>query len=179
MEKQSSSLHHSAPVLESIQISSFRNYPFPVEKPNNFWLSHSGRDYSSTPSQKFDIRRMVMICDDEADVLTAYKIALSSKYSVVTTTSGRDCLTKYNEQQLLGRKVDVLILDYKLGDMLGDEVACKIQEIDGTKVILISAYEIDPDFLKDLERRNCITSFVRKPVSMASLLSKVDQVLLG
>jgi CheY-like chemotaxis protein len=166
-------------VLESIQISSFKNYPFPVEKPNNSWLSHSGLDYSVTSSQKFDFQKKVMICDDEADVLLAYKIALSSKYSVVTATSGRDCLTKYNDQQLLGIKVDALILDYKLGDMLGDEVACKIQKMDGTKVILISAYEIDPDFLKDLEQRNCITSFVRKPVSMASLLSKVDQVLLG
>ena len=90
-----------------------------------------------------------MICDDEADVLMAYKIALSSKYSIVTAISGRECLTKYNDERLQGRKVDVLILDYKLGDMLGDEVACKIQEMDGTKVILISAYEIDSEFLKD------------------------------
>jgi CheY-like chemotaxis protein len=120
-----------------------------------------------------------MICDDESDVLMAYKIALSSKYSVVTATSGKECLTKYDDERLSGRKVDVLVLDYKLGDMSGDEVACKIRDVDGTKVILISAYEIDPIFLKDLEERNCISSFVRKPVSMATLLRVVDRILLS
>ena len=103
-----------------------------------------------------------MICDDEADVLMAYKIALSSKYSIVTAISGQDCLTKYNDEQLQGRKVDVLILDYKLGDMLGDEVACKIQEMDGTKVILISAYEIDPEFLKDSRTTELHNGFHKK-----------------
>ncbi len=114
----------------------------------------------------------------KSDVLMAYKIALSSKYSVMTAESGQECLTKYSGEQLQGRKVDALVLDYKLGDMPGDEVACKIQGMDGTKVILISAYEIEQEFLKDLEQRNCITSFLKKPVSMASLISKVDQVLL-
>ena len=166
-------------MLESIPVSAFGNYSFSIEKLGNSRLSHSGRDYNIASAQKFDFQKTVMICDDEADVLMAYKIALSSKYSTVTATSGQDCLTKYNDEQLQGRKVDVLILDYKLGDMLGDEVACKIQEMDGTKVILISAYEIDPEFLKDLEQRNCIMAFIKKPVSMASLLSKVDQVLLG
>lgn len=120
-----------------------------------------------------------MICDDEADVLQAYKIALSSKYTVVTARSGRECLTRYSSERLSGRKVDALILDFRLGDMSGDEIACKIRDMDGTKVILISAYEIDPTFLRDLEQRNCIASFVKKPVSMASLLRTVDRVLLN
>lgn len=41
-----------------------------------------------------------------------------------------------------GKKVDVLLLDYKLGDMQGDVVACKIHELNGVKTFLISAYEL-------------------------------------
>jgi hypothetical protein len=39
-----------------------------------------------------------------------------------------------------GKKVDVLLLDYKLGDMQGDAVACEIYELNGVKTFLISAY---------------------------------------
>ncbi|MDP8915132.1 MAG: hypothetical protein M3M83_01375 [Thermoproteota archaeon] len=42
-----------------------------------------------------------------------------------------------------GKKVDVLLLDYKLGDMQGDVVACKILELNGVKTFLISAYELE------------------------------------
>jgi response regulator RpfG family c-di-GMP phosphodiesterase len=172
-------LNYSESVLESLPISAFGNYSFSIEKLGSSRHSHSGRDYSVPSVRKFGFQKTVMICDDEADVLMAYKIALSSKYSIVTARSGQECLTKYSDQQVQGKKVDALIVDYKLGDMLGDEVACKIQEMNRTKVILISAYEIDAEFLKDLEQRNCVTSFIKKPVSMASLLSKVEQVLLG
>jgi CheY-like chemotaxis protein len=122
-------------------------------------------------------QKRVMICDDESDVLRAYRIALASKYSVLTATSGDDCLQKYEEELRSGSKVDVLLLDYKLGDMLGDEVACRIRDMDGTKIILISAYEISSSFLKELKQRNCITSFVKKPVTMSSLLTTIDGVL--
>jgi DNA-binding NtrC family response regulator len=119
-----------------------------------------------------------MICDDESDVLRAYKIALSSRYNVVTASSGEECLKKYDIELKAGAKVDVLLLDYKLGDMLGDEVACKIRDMDGTKIILISAYEIGTSFLNQLKQRKCITSFIKKPITMASLLATVERTLL-
>lgn len=118
-----------------------------------------------------------MVCDDESDVLRAYRIALASKYNVVTASSGEECLRKYEGELKAGSKVDVLLLDYKLGDMLGDEVACKIRDMDGTKIILISAYEIESNFLGDLKQRNCITAFVKKPITMSSLLSTIEKTL--
>lgn len=119
-----------------------------------------------------------MICDDESDVLRAYRIALASKYSVVTATSGEECLRKYGDGLKTGAKVDLLLLDYKLGDMSGDEVACRIRDLDGTKIILISAFDVAASFLNDLTKRNCITSFVKKPITMASLLTTVERILL-
>jgi response regulator RpfG family c-di-GMP phosphodiesterase len=119
-----------------------------------------------------------MVCDDESDVLRAYKIALASRYSVLTASSGEDCLRKYETEVRKGGKVDVLLLDYRLGDMSGDEVACKIRDMDGTKIILISAYEINNSFLNELKRRRCITTFVKKPITMAALLATVERTLL-
>jgi response regulator RpfG family c-di-GMP phosphodiesterase len=119
-----------------------------------------------------------MICDDESDVLRAYRITLASRYNVVTASSGEECLKKYDIELKAGSKIDVLLLDYKLGDMLGDEVACKIRDMDGTKIILISAYEISTNFLNELKQSNCITSFIKKPITMASLLVAVEKTLL-
>jgi hypothetical protein len=38
--------------------------------------------------------------------------------------------------------------------MFGDSVACKIKEYNGTKIILISAYNLDDTLVKDLEENN-------------------------
>ena len=73
----------------------------------------------------------------------------------------------------------MLLLDYRLGDMLGDKVACKIREMDGTKTILITAYEIDEKILDDLKQRNCIALRLKKPVSLATLSDKIQELTGG
>ena len=77
----------------------------------------------------------------------------------------------------MGKKIDVLLLDYKLGDMLGDKVACQIRELDGTKTILLSAYEIDEKLLDELKQRNCIVDRMKKPVSLVLLSEKVSELV--
>jgi len=136
-----------------------------------------GRGINSVSGNTLDQKR-VMICDDESDVLRAYKIARGSRYDILTAVSGEECLRKYESEVRSGGKVDVLLLDYKLGDMGGDEVACKIRDMDGTKIILKSAYEISSTFLNELKRRKCITTFVKKPITMAALLTTVEKTLL-
>jgi response regulator RpfG family c-di-GMP phosphodiesterase len=179
MEYQAISLKRSAQLLESLIDFPFSNQSSIYERPKNltFLINSEGRTYNSSLT-KSPVQKTVMICDDESDVLRAYKIALSSRYSVLTASSGEECLNKYNNELKSGAKIDVLVLDYKLGDMLGDEVACKIRDLDGTKIILISAFEISNSFLNDLTKRNCITTFVKKPITMASLLATVERTLL-
>ena len=118
-----------------------------------------------------------MICDDEPDVLRAYRFALRSNFEIQTTSSGRECLKLYTELKEKGKRVDILLLDYRLGDMLGDEVACTIKGMNGTKIILISAFEIEPSFVHDLIKRNIIISFIKKPVHIGSLTALMESAL--
>ena len=90
----------------------------------------------------------VMICD-EVDMLGLFKAALAPAYDVLAVGSGKDCIEKFVEEKHKGRKIDVLVLDYRLGDMLGDIVACKIKELNGVKTILMSAYDLDEEMVKD------------------------------
>ena len=65
-------------------------------------------------------------------------------------------------------------MDYKLGDMLGDSVAHKIKEHNGTKIILISAYDLDNELIKDLEKNGYIARYIKKPIEIANLIQIVE-----
>jgi CheY-like chemotaxis protein len=118
-----------------------------------------------------------MICEDEPDLLDLYYRALRSKYNVLTVTSGYECIERYVQHNGQGNKIDVLLIDYRLEDILGDEVACKIKDMDGTKAVMISAYEPEPALVDMLKEKNCIVEWFKKPMSVAVLLLKLESVL--
>src|ERR687896_202324 len=122
-------------------------------------------------------RRTVMVCDDEVDLLYLFKSALEPTYDVLAVESGRGCIEKFIEEKQKGRKVDVLLLDYKLGDMLGDIVACKIHELNGVKTFLVSAYELEQTIINHLIERQCIIGVMRKPIRVSAMVKKLEGTL--
>ena len=64
---------------------------------------------------------------------------------ILTTTNGKECIDKYKELHTKS-SVDLILFDYRLKDMYGDQVACEINKTNGVKIMLISAY--------DFEKRN-------------------------
>ena len=118
-----------------------------------------------------------MICDDETDLLNMYKTALERDYNVIVVDSGKECIDRYIAEHHSGKKIHVLLLDYKLGDMLGDIVACKISELNGVKTLLISAYDLDERMVSDLLNRRCIVGTIKKPVRLQVMLQKIEQTL--
>jgi CheY-like chemotaxis protein len=122
-------------------------------------------------------RKTVMICDDETDLLYLFKSALEPTYHVLAVESGRGCIEKFIEEKQKGEKVDVLLLDYKLGDMLGDIVACKIHELNGVKTFLISAYELERAVVSNLMERRCIIGFMRKPIRVSAMIKELENAL--
>lgn len=118
-----------------------------------------------------------MICDDEVDLLNVYKKALDREYEVIIVDSGKECIERYIAEKHSGKKINVLLLDYKLGDMLGDIVACKISELNGVKTVLISAYDLDQGMVKDLIARRCIVGAMRKPTRLPVMIEQIQQLL--
>ena len=126
----------------------------------------------------FDPRKKtVMICDDERDLLELFGLALNIKYNVILVDSGEDCVDKYKDEKNQGNKIHLLLLDYRLGGMFGDSVARKIKEYYGTKIILISAYDLEDELVKDLEENNYIAKFVEKPIPINSLIELVADTI--
>jgi len=61
--------------------------------------------------------------------------------------------------------------------MFGDSVAKKIKEYNGTKIILISAYDLDGELVKDLEENKYIAKYIEKPISIYSLIESVADTI--
>ena len=121
-------------------------------------------------------RRTVLICDDEKDILLAFSIELQTKYNVLTAESGEECIKKYLDAKRSGRKIDLILLDYRLGDTTGNYVAHKIkEELNDVKIIMITAYEVNHDIVRELEDNELVVDIVQKPIAIDSLMAKVAQ----
>jgi CheY-like chemotaxis protein len=65
-------------------------------------------------------------------------------------------------------------LDYKLSDMSGDDVARRIKQVNGIKIILISAYELDEQMTEKLKQDEFIViAFLLTILSESELLNGV------
>jgi response regulator RpfG family c-di-GMP phosphodiesterase len=121
-------------------------------------------------------KKTIMICDDERDVLLFFKLVLESRYNIILVGSGENCIDKYIEEKNRGNEIHLILLDYRLGRMLGDSVARKIKEHDGTKIILISAYDLDHALLKELIDGDYIVKYVEKPIRTNRLVELVTEI---
>ena len=118
-------------------------------------------------------KKTVMICDDEQDLLQVFELALESKYNVILASSGKDCIDRFIEEKNRGNKIHLILLDFRLGDMFGDSVARTIKQYNGTKIILISAYDLDSALVKELEENNHIANYIKKPIQIDDLIDLV------
>jgi CheY-like chemotaxis protein len=121
-------------------------------------------------------KKTVLVCDDEQDLLQLFRLILKSRYNVILVDSGEDCINKYKEEKSRGNEIHLILLDYRLGDMYGDSVARKIKELNGTKIILISAYDPDDALLKELEDGDYISKYIEKPIHKNDLVELVAEI---
>lgn len=112
---------------------------------------------------------LTLLCiDDEPTVLTIRKMLLESVgYKVLLAESGPIGL-----KLLQSEKVNTVILDYKMPEMNGDEVAERIRAmLPGMPIIMLSAYvDLSPEQLKDVD------AYVTKGESPDVLLRTIERV---
>jgi len=123
-------------------------------------------------------KKTVMICDDERDLLELFGKALQKKYNIILVGSGEDCIEKFIDEKRRGNKIHLILLDYRLGGIFGDSVARRIKEYNGTKIILISAYDLDGELVKDLEENKYIAKYVEKPIHLTNLIELVADLII-
>jgi CheY-like chemotaxis protein len=112
----------------------------------------------------------ILCVDDDPGTLKARKLLLEAAgYSVVTALSGAEVLDFLAQ----GTEVDLVILDFSMGKMNGDELAKNLREhYSDLPLIAVSAVEELPEsFLRMVDGR------VRKGQNPEILLSTISEVL--
>lgn len=124
------------------------------------------------------IRRSILVCDDESDLLLMFQIHLESQYNVLTVVSGRECIDKIIELKRKDEKIDLVLLDYKLGDISGENVARKIREIEkNIKILMITAFELEDHVVKNMIKNRYINDIINKPIQLEELSKKIEEHL--
>lgn len=122
-------------------------------------------------------KKIMMICDDEPDMRLLYGLVFGSRYDVIMVNSGEECIERYAEETKRGNKISLILLDYKLGGMLGDSVARKIKECNETKIILNSEYDVNDVLVRELESGNYISKYIQKPFDTDRLTDLVAEIV--
>lgn len=118
-------------------------------------------------------RESILVMDDDKDILSLFKDTLEEDgYKVVAVSTGRDAVTKAQEEQ-----IHVAILDIIMHDVTGDSVAAELKRInDLIKIIFISGYSRIQDSINALNLG--VSEILIKPVTAEELLHAVKLALL-
>ncbi|MBF0348074.1 MAG: response regulator [Magnetococcales bacterium] len=119
----------------------------------------------------------VLVVDDHA---SARKILVdhcqSLHWQVQGAKNGQEALAILERSQLEARPIDLMLLDWKMPDINGIEIAVQARKRDrsdrGLKIIMVTAYDRD-EVLSEAPRKGLIDGFITKPVQRKSLMDTI------
>ena len=113
----------------------------------------------------------ILVVDDDEYTLKLYRLILENEgYVICTASTGELALLEAQKT-----RYDLAILDMFLPDIRGDEVACKLRNIDDSiGIIFITGYD---ESLQIVESLNFDFYIFLKPLSPEELLNTVENVL--
>lgn len=118
------------------------------------------------------MRKRILMLDDNQDVLDIVKEALSYERFEVTITSETENII----ENISNHKPDLLMLDYKLGGLRGDDICRQVKAhpaLTDIPVIICSAYLNKDDMLAC----GC-DAIISKPFGLDELIDTVNGLLV-
>lgn len=118
--------------------------------------------------------KRILLVDDDENILFLFGLALEDGgYSVEKARCGKDALNLAQNMDF-----DLIILDYKLSDMKGDEIADRLNlKSNPVPILLVTGYrEMSERFEKTPHPG--ISKVLLKPLTDDELLAEVDHVLM-
>lgn len=118
-------------------------------------------------------RRILLVEDDETIVVPFQFILESEGYPVDTASTGRQAIEKLGEKEYR-----VVILDMKLPDMQGIDVAREIRNrTENSSIIIVTGY---PNLVESLEVIDIgIEEILLKPIDSEELLRTVEEAFVS
>ena len=121
-----------------------------------------------------DMRKKILVVDDETDFLTMLKMRLeANRYTVLTAGSGEEGLLKSQSES-----PGLILLDVMMPGMDGFRVLRRLKENDQTRAIPVIMLTAKGDTKSIMEAQNHnVADYLIKPIESADLLALVRKYL--
>ncbi len=167
--------------LEGPQAEAMRSVPSPTKKKDDFTLSFKGLKSQSVEmvndvqvTNPEGAKEMIMVVDDEVHVMMLAKMMLAENgYRVVAAKDGFEAIENYKR---LGKEIDLVILDFTMPGMHGDQVFEELRKINPDVCVILSSGFADQTKLNRMFAQG-LKEFVAKPYTQQRLLSEIRKVL--
>ena len=118
-------------------------------------------------------QRQILAIDDDADILDIIRICLESAgFKVQTAANPVTGLSLYRQ---LSHEIDLVLLDYIMPGMTGDQVFANLRQINPeARVLLLTACD-DQVARKMLEEG--LRGYIQKPFYLNQLVDRVQQTI--
>ena len=120
----------------------------------------------------------IMVVDDERDILSILKRGLESKnrFKVDTFMDAESALESLKENS--DDYYDLVLTDIRMPKINGFELYRRIKESNPSmKIVFITAFEINKEEFSKVIPSLDVIDFISKPVSMSTLISKLNSIL--
>jgi len=132
----------------------------------------------------------ILIAEDEEDIALVYEKALETRmHEVVVTFNGEDCLKTYHDKfhymkfptltspcrySMNISPFDVLLLDYRLPDMNGMEVAKEILAVNPHQRIIFASAYVKETLQESVKQLHQIVELIQKPFEIIKLIDTIE-----
>jgi YesN/AraC family two-component response regulator len=119
-----------------------------------------------------------MVVDDERDILSIVKRGLESKnrFQVEIFIDAESALASLKENS--NNYYDLVLTDIRMPKINGFELYRRIKESNPSmKIVFITAFEINKEEFSKVIPSLDVVDFISKPVSMSTLISKLNSIL--
>ena len=118
----------------------------------------------------------ILIVDDDSEVARQAGMFLADGgYKTFTALSGAECLETYRRYQ---KEIHVVLLDYKMPLMQGDEVFENLQLINPRVAVVLSSGFAEHEAIKKMLSHGLI-AFLPKPYLQQTLIKYVGSIISG
>ena len=122
-----------------------------------------------------NVKRSVIVVDDEPDTCSVIKKFIDGKSYRVSTFTNPSLALEYFKQE--PEKYNILITDIRMPEMNGFELARNVKSISPqTKVVAMTAFEINPSEFEKVLPHTVIEAFMKKPISMQQLKEVLENL---
>ena len=129
-------------------------------------------------SKTTNIPPRIMVVDDERDILSIVKRGLESKnrFQVEIFIDAESDLASLKENS--NDYYDLVLTDIRMPKINGFELYRRIKESNPSmKIVFITAFEINKEEFSKVIPSLDVIDFISKPVSMSTLISKLNSIL--